>query len=246
VIDSLYKLIARTGFDEPLHPPITHMPIGLVMGALVFFVVALIFKRKQLVFSARHASILALVFAFPTILLGVFDWLHYYHGVLMPAIQIKMALAGILLLILGAGIILGGEVKLYKAWMVLIYGLSLVCVVGLGYYGGSIIYGRAIGSQAAVKGSSSTTSVDTSKGRAVFATNCQSCHANGGNAIDASLPLKGSKKLATLSDFTAFLRAPAMPDGSAGAMPPFAAADLSDADVGELHGYILSMQDVWK
>lgn len=242
MIDGLYALLARLGFDEPLHSPITHMPIGLVVGALVFFLVAILFKRKNLILSARHASILALVFAFPTILLGVFDWMHFYHGVLMPAIKIKMGLAGGVLILLGAGIILGSEVKLKTIWMTVIYALSFVAVMGLGWLGAGIIYGRSIGTPTAAT-SSAQPGQGSVDGKAVFASNCQSCHGNGGNAIDPAYPLKGSKKLASLGDFSAFVRKPLMRDGSEGSMPPFGEDRLEEPELKALYDYV---KGAWK
>ena len=222
------------------------MPIGLIAGALVFFLVALIFKRKQLVLSARHASILALVFAVPTILFGVFDWMHFYHGVFFPAIKYKMFLAGAVVILLGLGIILGSEIKLRSLAMTLIYALCFVAAVGLGYFGGNIVYGQG---QAPAVASSSQIGVsaappspapvgDNAEGRSLFASNCQACHAGGGNSIAASLPIKGSKKLANLESFTGFIRAPSMPDGKPGDMPPFGKDTLDDGQVSKLYSFV--------
>jgi uncharacterized membrane protein len=144
MLDQLYLFLAKFGFTEPLHSPITHMPIGLVVGALIFFILAIVFKNKNLVLTARHASILAFVFVFPTILLGVFDWIHFYHATLFTPIKIKMALAAVALVLLGAGIILGSEIKLHTISMTIIYSATCVCMIGLGYFGAGIIYGRGL------------------------------------------------------------------------------------------------------
>jgi uncharacterized membrane protein len=144
MIDELYLFMAKLGFKEPLHSPITHMPIGLAVGALIFFIIAVIFKKKSLVLTARHASILAFVFVFPTILLGVFDWIHFYHATLFTPIKIKMALASVALVLLGAGIILGSEIKLHSLSMAIIYAATCVSMIGLGYFGAGIIYGRGL------------------------------------------------------------------------------------------------------
>jgi len=144
MLDTLYSILSGMGFKEPLHSPITHMPVGLVVGALIFFIIALVFKKKELQMTARHVSILAFVFAFPTILFGVMDWIHFYHAVLFTPIKIKMALAAIVLLVLGAGIILGSEIKVPSFAMTLLYSAAFVCVIGLGYFGSGIIYGRGL------------------------------------------------------------------------------------------------------
>jgi uncharacterized membrane protein len=144
MIDQLYALLARLGFTEPLHSPITHMPIGLVAGALIFFLVGIFFKRKNLVLTARHASILAFIFVFPTILLGVFDWIHFYHATLFTPIIIKMTLASVAIVVLGTGIIVGSEIKLHSITMTVVYALAFVVMIGLGFFGSGIIYGRGL------------------------------------------------------------------------------------------------------
>jgi uncharacterized membrane protein len=144
MLDDFYKFLASHGFTEPLHSPITHMPIGLVVGALIFFLVAIVFKKKKLILTARHASILAFIFAFPTILFGVMDWIHFYHATLFTPIIIKMALAGVALIVLSAGIILGSEIKLHTISMTILYALAFVVMIGLGYFGSGIIYGRGL------------------------------------------------------------------------------------------------------
>ena len=55
-----------------------------------------------------------------------------------------MGLAGLTLLLLGAGIILGSEIKLHKISLTMIYAASFFTVVGLGYFGSGIIYGRGL------------------------------------------------------------------------------------------------------
>ncbi len=244
--DALYALLARLGFTDPLHALLVHMPIGLVTGALVFFLVALVFQRSRLVLTARHAAILAFMFVFPTILTGVFDWLHFYHGVLLPAIRMKMILAGTVLLVLGAAIVLGSEIKLRTIGMTVLYALAFVAVVGLGYYGGGLVYGRGGGASVAAAaggaGAPAAPSAAAKAGEPVFVANCQACHPRGGNSVDPALPLKTSKKLADEKAFVAFIRNPLMPDGTAGAMPPFGADVVTDAQAASLYAYVTAMR----
>jgi uncharacterized membrane protein len=235
MIDGLYQFLASIGFNEPLHPPITHMPIGLVVGALVFFLIAIVFKRKNLVLSARHASILAFAFAFPTILFGVFDWIHFYKAALIAPIVIKMALAGIVILVLGAGIILGSEIRLHSMWMTIIYAAAFICVIGLGYFGAGIIYGRGTGNA-----NEQLTKQELS-GKEVFTMNCGACHANGENSIDPRYPLKTSQKIKDQAGFIAFVRDPKTADGSPGNMPAFMESDISGEKAGDLFAYINAM-----
>jgi len=255
-IDALYGFLGTLGFTDPLHPAIVHIPIGLVIGAFVFFAVALVFKRKQLVLTARHASILALVFAVPSILFGALDWIHFYHAAPIPAIRIKMALATILLVLLVLGIILGGKGKSRSAAMLAIYACSFLCVIALGWFGAGLIYARGASPtrQSAVSAAPAASSASAAQqaspmpsaalpagfaaGKGLFSDNCEACHPGGQNVVNPKLPIKGSKRLASLAALESFVRAPTMPDGSAGGMPPFGTDSLTSGQVKDLYAYL--------
>jgi len=261
MIDSLYRLLARIGFTDPLHAPITHVPIGLVIGAFCFFYVAVIFKKKNLYLTARHVSILAFIFVFPTILFGVMDWLHFFKGALIPPIKMKMILASCVMVLLGTGIVLGSEVKVRNAPMMVIYALAVIGVVGLGWYGARLVYGNWAGSQQAAEapapavqgtgtnpasapGSAQAVPSAVRLGARLFAANCAACHPGGANVVVPELPLKGARQLAGLDAFVSFVRNPLMPNGSAGQMPAFPADQLGAKDAGDLYQYIVAQQ--WK
>ena len=248
MIDSLYQFVRRIGFPDPLHAPITHIPIGLVIGAFLFLVVAIVFAKKNLLTTARHVSILAFLFVFPTILFGVFDWLHFFKGVMIPPIRMKMILASLLLILLAAGIILGSELRMHAAPMLVIYGLAFITVVGLGWYGARLVYGGWSGSsaQSPAPAGGKTVLVAAPAGQRLYADNCLACHPNGGNVVVAELPLKTSKKIANRDTLTAFIRSPKMPDGSAGGMPAFPADQINDEQAGDLFKYIASSLGSWK
>ena len=250
MIDSLYELIARTGFTDPLHAPLTHIPIGLVIGAFFFFLGAVLFGRKNLVVTARHVSILAFLFVFPTILFGVFDWLHFFKGALIAPIKYKMILASAVIVLLAVGIIVGSELSVRTAPMMIVYALAVIAVVGLGWFGGKLVFGGWSGAPEAAAAQAGTAPEAAAPavppGKRLFASNCVSCHPNGGNAIVAELPLKKSKMLASAAAFTAFIRSPRMPDGSEGQMPSFDGDQLSDKQAADLYGYIQSMLAAWK
>ena len=256
MIDSLYQFLARIGFPDPLHAPITHVPIGLVIGAFCFFSFAVIFGRSSMYLTARHVSILAFLFVFPTILFGVLDWIHFFKGALIQPIKMKMILASAVMLLLGTGIILGAEVKVRSVPMMVIYALAVIAVVGLGWYGARLVYGgfnaRAAEAPAAAPAAAPVGSAAPAApspvrlGQRIFSANCASCHPAGGNVIEASLPLKTSRRLATEAAFISFIRSPAMPNGSAGAMPAFAESQVSAREAGDLYAYIQSMIPAWK
>jgi mono/diheme cytochrome c family protein len=247
MIDSLYDVIAKLGFTDPLHAPLAHMPIGLVIGAFLFFLVAVLFGKKNLILTARHVSILAFLFVFPTILFGVFDWLHFFKGALIAPIKYKMVLASAVLVLLAIGIIMGSELQVRTAPMMVVYALAVVAVVGLGWFGGKLVYGGfSPAAQAAPAAAQAGTAPAVPAGQRLFASNCSACHPNGGNAIVAELTLKKSKMLASAAAFTSFIRSPKMPDGSEGQMPSFASDQVSDKQAGDLYTYVQSMLAAWK
>jgi len=237
MIDSFYAMLIRIGFTDPPHALLTHMPIGLITGALLFFLVAVIFRRKVLVPTARHVFILAFIFIFPTILFGVLDWLHYFKGAMILPIKFKMGLAAAVLVITGAGVILGGEVKVHTIPQMVLYALAFVCVVGLGYFGAKLVY-RGWAGKGTTADAPAGQEAAFASGSETFAANCQACHPGGGNVVDPALPLKNSQRLASLDTFTSFIRSPTMPDGSPGGMPSFGEQLISGRQAEELYLYV--------
>jgi len=233
MIDAFYKFMASRGFTDPPHALLTHMPIGLVTGALLFFLVAVVFRRRALVLTARHVSILALVFVFPTILFGVLDWLHYFRGAWLLQIKFKMILAAAVLLILAAGIIVGSEVKVRTIPQAVLYALAFVCVVGLGYFGAKLVYG-GWGGEGAAKGAPAGQEEAFAAGAETFTANCQACHPGGGNVVNPQKPLKTSKQLAARGAFVSFIRSPG------GQMPPFGEELISGKQAEDLYLYVTS------
>jgi mono/diheme cytochrome c family protein len=237
MIDALYRFLVSLGYTDPIHSPVTHMPIGLIFGGLVFLIVAVVFKNKRLELSARHASILALVMVFPTVLFGILDWVHFYHGVLYTPILIKIILATSVTILLTVGIIFGNAVKLGNLLLTGVLALSFLATIGLGWFGAGIIAGR---------GMTTAMSAPEKAGEPLFISSCQSCHANGGNSIAPQLPLKGSVKLSDAGRFVAFIRVPKMPDGSEGAMPAFPKDRLDDSQAQSLYLYLKAVESSWK
>lgn len=100
MIESIYQILEKIGYTHPLHPPATHLPAGLIIGAFLFALIGWIFNRKNLAQTARHCLGLALIMAVPTILLGLMDWQYRFGGGWLFEIKAKLVLAGILLLLL--------------------------------------------------------------------------------------------------------------------------------------------------
>ena len=139
MIELVYQLLEQIGFTHPLHPAITHLPMGMAMGAFLFGLASLWFD--SLAATARHCAVLGVIFVPPTFVLGIFDWQHYYDGDWSGLFITKFVLAGLLtLLLLGAALAGRGERNDSKLPLVL-YALCLFAAVGLGYIGGEIGYG---------------------------------------------------------------------------------------------------------
>jgi mono/diheme cytochrome c family protein len=233
--DFIYRALAVIGFTDPIHPTMTHFPIALSITALIFGLAALALKRPFLKVSAQHCLVLSWLFFFPTVFLGVLDWQHFYHGAWIPPIIIKIWLAGVLFLVLSAGVILiftgRGESKAILA----VYVLSSLIVVALGYFGGHLVFGDWTPSAAA------RAQIDTrtlKSGEKIFNDHCQVCHQNGGNVILAQYPLRGSDKLANFQDFISFIRNPRLDDGAKGPMPGFSPVRISEAQARDLYQYL--------
>ena len=231
MIETIYLLLEKLGYQHPLHPPLTHMPIGLVTGALVLGWVAWLCRRPSLWPSSRHCLILALIFLIPTALLGYLDWQHYYAGAWLFYIKIKLILAGVLLVLLAIGLIVTRQSEVNPIASLTIFSLSFFTVVALGYYGGQLVFG----------GWTPTAPKELQMEARIFKGNCSGCHPHGGNIIAPNLPLNIAPQLADFDTFRAFIRHPQMPDGSRGEMPDFPPTKLSDQQARELYQYIVKV-----
>jgi uncharacterized membrane protein len=219
------------GYPHPLHPPLTHMPIGFVTGALVLGFAAWLFRRSSLWPSARHCLILAFIFLFPTALLGYMDWQHYYAGAWLFYIKIKLILAGVLLLLLSIGLIVTRKPGAKPVASLTIYSLSFLTVVALGFFGGQLVFG----------GWTPNAPKELLVGAKLFEGNCSGCHPHGGNIIATNLPLILAPQLADFDSFRSFIRHPKMPNGSTGEMPDFRPSRISDQQARELYQYVVSV-----
>ncbi len=230
MFNSVYELLKGLGYLHPLHPPLAHMPIGLVTGALIFGFTALILQRPILGLSARHCLILAWLFWFPTVLMGLMDWQHFYAGAWLHPIKIKLILAGTLGVLLTIGLVVSRTPEAEGKGHLIIYTLCFLSVVGLGWYGGNLVFGSRIPKAAK----------EFKVGMQIFDHKCSGCHPQGGNAIMPNLPLTGASELAQFDTFLSFIRDPRMPDGAKGPMPPFPEKEISQPQAEQLYQYIVN------
>ncbi len=139
MIDFIYHSFEKMGYTHPLHPPITHLPMGLVVAAFVFALVALLFRRTILPsLSYDRIILLAFILAFPTIFLGYADWQHHYYGAWLHPIKVKLVLSGVFLILLFLGLIYGRKAGGESKGALAIYALCFLSVTGLGFYGAQL------------------------------------------------------------------------------------------------------------
>jgi uncharacterized membrane protein len=138
--ETIFTLLAQVGFTHPLHPALTHIPMGMVMGCFFFGLLAWTANKTELLRTAHHCAILALVFIGPTILAGLLDWQHRFGGVLEALIVVKMALAVVLTGLLRLAVVLHRKEASTRTLFV-VYALCLVSAIGLGFSGGELVYG---------------------------------------------------------------------------------------------------------
>lgn len=140
MVESLYAFLAAVGFTHPLHPMLTHIPMGMIIGMVIFSLLSFIWKNINLAETAFHCSVLALLSVGPVIAAGVLDWLHLQQGEWNTLIIIKMVLGAILTIFLAVSVVLKKK-GASPAKMLLFYLLCLACAGGLGYSGGTLVYG---------------------------------------------------------------------------------------------------------
>lgn len=137
----VFSILKSIGFQHPIHPAITHLPMGMVMGGFLFGLAAFLFNRPELSKTARHCSVLALLGVFPTILAGYMDWQHTYEGEWINLIKIKMLLAFVMIILLSVSIKINAKNDSVSLGALIIYALCLLTGIGLGFTGGELMYG---------------------------------------------------------------------------------------------------------
>ena len=234
MIEFLYNTLAKVGYTHPLHPPVTHLVVGMVIGAFLFGIVAWKLRHQALARTAHHCIILALLALFPTVLLGLMDWQHYFAGGWLFAIKMKLALAVLLFFLLVIAWRAGYKAETVSNSAVILYTLCLMTVTAIGYFGGELVHGgRAAGKELEMLG------VEIRAEQ--FTKSCSGCHAHGGNSIKPHLPLKDAPQLVNFGTFLSYIRSPKARDGSQTVMPSFSPERLSDQQAREVYQYIVKV-----
>jgi uncharacterized membrane protein len=218
MIESMYKFLEKIGYAHPLHPPWTHIPMGLVIGIFIFVLVAGVLRRPVLPMVAyRRIILLAFIFTFPTILFGYTDWQHFYEGAWLFPIKVKLVLTGVLLIFLSAAFAYTRRVGSETKGTLVIYTLCFVTVATLGYFGGQLTLEGEVPSEALP--------MKFLAGEKLYMAHCDDCHPGGQGIVN-------TQPLMKFNTFRDFLRNPK--EG----MPPFSSDKLSDQQVMHLYHYI--------
>jgi len=231
MIDFIFQAFGRMGYTHPLHPPITHLPMGLLVAAFIFALVALLFQRTILPsLSYDRIILLAIIFAFPTIFLGYADWQHHYYGAWLHPIKVKFVLSGVFLILLFVGLIYGRKAGGESKGALAIYALCFLSVTGLGFYGAQLSLEE--------KPVAPTEAVNRFQaGEKLFATDCSSCHPQKSDIFN-------SPQFVNLSTFLAFMRNPVGPGGTPSKMPPFLADKITDDQGLKLYQYLVTLRAI--
>lgn len=191
----IYQILANLGYHHPLHPALTHIPVGLTLAGFIFIFIGHIRNRSKYVQTARHCAGLALLMAVPTAIMGYLDWQHFYAGADLLAIKVKIALALVLFALLSISVALGRRLDKRTAPRAVVQLLSVLAVAGLGFFGGELVYGKKTAtiepevSQLEAPGAATTESI--AAGQNLFSQNCSFCHFTGSSETKVGPGLKG-------------------------------------------------------
>jgi cytochrome c2 len=96
----------------------------------------------------------------------------------------KLVLAGILIVFLILAVIFGFFGETFSKFVISLYVLCLFSVIGLGYFGGELVYGTKAPAAGVVEG-------PAAEGAMVFKQNCSACHLTDSTAAKIGPGLKG-------------------------------------------------------
>ena len=139
MLEFIYGTLESFGIKHPLHPVMTHIPMGMSIGAFLFALASL--KWEELSKTAYHCTILALLFIPPTIILGIMDWQYRYHGRLDTIITLKIILAIVFTGFLSLALYLKRRNTTDRRLMLAVYALSMMTALALGFFGSELVFG---------------------------------------------------------------------------------------------------------
>ncbi|MDD9305231.1 MAG: hypothetical protein HUK40_24040 [Desulfobacter sp.] len=139
--ETIFEFLTQIGFLHPVHPAFTHIPMGMVMGAVVFRFCAVVPRLKILARTGYHCLILGLLGIVPTVFTGYLDWQHKYQGQWETLIIVKMVLAALLAILMIFIAVKDDPENPGFNKMTGFYFLLILLAVGLGFSGGELVFG---------------------------------------------------------------------------------------------------------
>ena len=140
MIAAIYDLFESIGFAQPLHPIPVRFTVAMVVGALVFALIARLGNHATLYRTARHAINFGIIAYLFTVLAGLLDWMHFYGGAWNFPIQMKMLFSFLLLPLLMAAFYLNSRNKSDSISTIIVYAAASVVVAVITYFGGELVY----------------------------------------------------------------------------------------------------------
>lgn len=134
----IFEFLSKIGFHHPLHPAMTHIPMGMVMGAVIFRLVSFIPKARILSKTGYHCIVLGLLGMIPTAFSGYLDWQHTFGGQWEFLIILKMVLAVILTIVMIVIAFTDDPENPRLNKKTLFYLLTILLAIGLGFAGGEL------------------------------------------------------------------------------------------------------------
>ena len=137
----IYMWLDKLGYGHPAHSPVTHVPMGMVIGGCVFVLLAVSLKQPIFYKTAMHCYAVALAAIPPTMFIGYMDWQHFYRGTWRVEITAKI-IHGLALLVVCAFNFARlrkapGDRRITAAGAL----ISLAVAGALGFFGGELVYG---------------------------------------------------------------------------------------------------------
>jgi uncharacterized membrane protein len=136
----IFEFLNKIGFAHPLHPAFTHIPMGMIMGAVIFRLASFLPRLKMLAKTGYHCVILGLLGMFPTAFSGYLDWQHTFGGTWEFLIILKMVLAVVLTILLATIAIVDDPETPKFDKKTLFYLLTVLLAIGLGFSGGELTH----------------------------------------------------------------------------------------------------------
>jgi uncharacterized membrane protein len=141
MIEFIYQTLAKVGYSHPLHPAMTHIPMGMIIGGFLFAVGSVVMKKDDLAKAAHYCYTLALIFVLPTMMLGYMDWQYRLEAEWNRLILTKIILALMLTAMLVISFFYGKNVKVDIKQKLILYVICFAIAMGLGFIGGELQYG---------------------------------------------------------------------------------------------------------